>query len=411
MALRSNGNTHHSTGVQHFGAAAVQSAYPSVLRQNFGQTNRIRNLTAGEGITSELVGLPSGYRHPAAWSMPQKAGLLSARNTISGAGTSSASGQSGYNVGAGISGDGGITDAPLGLIISIAASLLASGGISDAQTEALASMVAALTGSGDVSAVAAGLATMGAMLSGSGAVVAGNTALMDIASTIRGYGDLTPEGIRDTVWNAILANYPNAGSAGNALDTAAVGGIDYAALADAVWAKNTAVNVGEYIVSLSGLSGVSALDHLLGIQTGGTGGGLSVEQIGRLSDVWQRFGLDPSAPLTETETAASFADIVLAKSGTDAITSTRSGTSASGNPDLMIRDIWRRLGLDADTPMTAAADSITAGWLEQTITPTAGGVIVTRIDPPYTAPPAMSTRAIWRTRNEPCLSRRQGRTA
>lgn len=252
MALRSNGNTHHSTGVQHFGAAAVQSAYPSVLQQNFGQTNRIRNLTAGQGITSELVGRPSGYRHPAAWSMPQKAGLLSARNTISGAGTSSASGQSGYNVGAGISGDGGITDAALGLIISIAASLLASGGISAAQTEALASMVAALTGSGDVTAVAAGLAAMGAMLSGYGAVVAGNTALMDIASTIRGYGDLTPEGIRDAVWNAILANYPNAGSAGNALDTASVGGIDYAALAAAVVAALEATTIPVDVAKVNG---------------------------------------------------------------------------------------------------------------------------------------------------------------
>jgi hypothetical protein len=127
----------------------------------------------------------------------------------------------------------------------------------------------------------------------------------------------------------------------------------------------------------------------------GSSAALSVErvavitpgQVRMLTDIWQRFGLDPAAPLTETETAASFAGIVLAKSGTSAITSTRSGPGSVGNTDLMLRDIWRRLGLDADTPMTAAADIITAGWLEQTITPTAGGVIVTRIDPPYTATP------------------------
>lgn len=81
MALRNNGNMYASFGVQHFGQGVSNSALPSVLQANFAQTNRIRNLTAGEGITSELVGLPSGYRNPAAWMMPQKPGALAARNT------------------------------------------------------------------------------------------------------------------------------------------------------------------------------------------------------------------------------------------------------------------------------------------------------------------------------------------
>lgn len=106
-----------------------------------------------------------------------------------------------------------------------------------------------------------------------------------------------------------------------------------------------------------------------------------------LTDIWQRFGLDPAAPLTETAAAAIFGDVTLAKSGTTAIVSTRSGQSVSADPSRMIVDIWRRLGLDADHPMTAAADSITAGSLVQTIAPAPGGVIVTRIDPPYYAPP------------------------
>ena len=42
------------------------------------------------------------------------------------------------------------------------------------------------------------------LLSAAGFVTANNTALMDIASTIRGYGDLTPEGIRDMVWSKIV---------------------------------------------------------------------------------------------------------------------------------------------------------------------------------------------------------------
>jgi hypothetical protein len=90
MALRCNGNQFASSGVQHFGATVLLSAYPHTLMGNFYQTGRIRNLTAGEGITSDKVGIPSGYRHPGAWMMPQKAGSLSSHNNTQGSSTASA---------------------------------------------------------------------------------------------------------------------------------------------------------------------------------------------------------------------------------------------------------------------------------------------------------------------------------
>ena len=90
MALRCNGNQFASSGVQFAGAAVVLSAIPSVLQGNFMQTGRIRNLTAGEGITDDTVGLPSGYRHPGAWMMPQKAGRLTSHNNTQGTSTASA---------------------------------------------------------------------------------------------------------------------------------------------------------------------------------------------------------------------------------------------------------------------------------------------------------------------------------
>lgn len=230
MALRCNGHQFASSGMQYFGATASLSSIPSTLVGNFAQTGRIRNITAGQGITNGLVGLPSGYRHPAAWMMPQKPGLLAARNTAIGSGALSATMQSGYNIAADISGAGTIPGCDIGLIVSIAATLTASGGISSAAVDALASMVATLTGSGDITATAAGLADLGAALTGAGVVVAGNTALMDIEATIRGYGDLTPEGLRDAVWTAILANYPDAGTAGNTLANAGAGGNPWSAI-------------------------------------------------------------------------------------------------------------------------------------------------------------------------------------
>ena len=159
--------------------------------------------------------------------LPRKAGnLIATAGKVEGAGSLSSTAQSGYNIDATITGSGGVdsTSTFLGLIVTLAATLTASGGISSASANALATMVATLTGSGSVSATAAGLAELGATLTGSGGAVGNNTALMDITANIRGYGDLTPEGIRDTVWNAILANYPTSGSAGSTLASAGAAG-------------------------------------------------------------------------------------------------------------------------------------------------------------------------------------------
>jgi hypothetical protein len=83
MALRCNGNQFASSGVYHAGATVVLSAYPPVLQGNFSQTGRIRNLTAGQGITSDYVGIPMGYVAKG-WMMPQKAGFLSSRSAALG---------------------------------------------------------------------------------------------------------------------------------------------------------------------------------------------------------------------------------------------------------------------------------------------------------------------------------------
>jgi len=194
--------------------------------------------TSSDNFGSKAA-LPSGYYNPHGWMLPRKGGNLRA-GLITGSGAAAATGQSGYNIDASISGAGDIPNTvSIGLIISIAASIAASGGISAGTLEALASMAAEITGSSSVTATAQGLADLAASLYGEGAVNAGNTALMDIASTIRGYGDLTPEGIRDSVWQAVLANYTNAGTAGLALSTASSGGVAPSILAAAVWAYAT----------------------------------------------------------------------------------------------------------------------------------------------------------------------------
>ena len=105
---------------------------------------------------------------------------------------------------------------------------------------------------------------------------------------------------------------------------------------------------------------------------------LTQAEVDMLTDIWQRFGLDPLAPLAETEAAASFGGIVLSKSGTNTITSTRSGDSAAGIASSMILDVWQRLGLDPDNPMTASETQISAGTLSQARAVSGATVTVTR---------------------------------
>jgi len=286
MALCSNGVTFFGTGIRRYGATAYLSAYPSAQHGDMRQAGPMRNLTAGEGITDELVGLPSGYRHPAAWMMPQKPGAISARNTLIGAGAAAATAQSGYNIDATIAGSGTIPGCDIGLIVSIAAVLTASGGISSAATEALAGLVATLTGSGDVTATASGLAALGAALTGAGSVSAGNTALMDITATIRGYSDLTLEGMRDAVWSAQSVLYNEAGTMGEKLNNAASAGDPWGTALPGAYAVGSA----GYIVGTYLDAAVSA-------------GGLSVDEAAQLFDVWQRLGLDPDNPMVTTATS------------------------------------------------------------------------------------------------------------
>lgn len=211
--------------------------------------------------------LPDGYYTPHGWMLPRKGGNLRAGLVSGQGGVSAGTVQSGYNIEATLTGDGGVTSAPLGLIVSIAAVLIGSGGISSAATQALASMVATLTGAGSVTATAQGLASLGAALTGAGSVTANNTALMNIAAQIRGYGDLTPEGIRDSVWNAVLANYQTDGSAGKALATASSGGVDYHALGLAVWdilqsEANTPGTMGYKLNNIAASNGLTLAQFL-----------------------------------------------------------------------------------------------------------------------------------------------------
>jgi hypothetical protein len=105
---------------------------------------------------------------------------------------------------------------------------------------------------------------------------------------------------------------------------------------------------------------------------------ITADQFLMIADVWQRLGLNPAAPLTETEASAVAGSLTITKAVGANIVSTRGGASDPGTLSDMLLDIWQRLGLDPANVMTASDTTIAAGGVSQTLTPTAGGVVVTR---------------------------------
>ena len=98
-----------------------------------------------------------------------------------------------------------------------------------------------------------------------------------------------------------------------------------------------------------------------------------------VQDMWQRLGLDPANPLHETLAAASFGPVTLAKAGTDPETVTRSGANVVGDTATALDEIWRRMGLDAASPLSVGSTVITVGSITQTATGTPGSdITITR---------------------------------
>ena len=222
MGLLANGFRDTLGAYQTFGATASNNAYPSVRAANFARTGAMRNLTAGQGITDDKVGLPSGNRHPSVWMMPQKAGALAARNTLTGAGGMSDADIWAVKLAlADLTGSGGITEAIAGLIVQALADLTGSGEITDANLQAFLAAVASLTGSGGIKADATGLGELIAAMSGSGAATSTLTAIGKLiaALTVTGTG-LSTANVGQAVWEALASANNAAGTMGEKLNDA-----------------------------------------------------------------------------------------------------------------------------------------------------------------------------------------------
>lgn len=205
MALRQNGYRDFSGGVRIFGLTASNLSVPYALQANIQGLTSTRNFTAGQGITTNLAGIPEGYRNQYAWLMPQSAGALAARFTITGDGDLAGSVAGGVNGEASITGVGTLEGVGQ-LIISMAAAISGSGTISGAALQAFLQLAAALSGSGGATAQLTAIGHLAAAIEAEG-TVAGTTvltALGTLAADITVTGDvLTTANVANAILDAV----------------------------------------------------------------------------------------------------------------------------------------------------------------------------------------------------------------
>ena len=270
----------------------------SIERSNFSKAGMLASRF--ETFDKLSGAIPGGHLSPSAWALPRTAGGASTVNMLNGAGSMASAGALGVNGEAALAGDGGITSALLALVVSAVASLSGSGGLTASVVGKLEA-AAALSGAGDLAGAAGALASLLADLAGAGSAAGTPRADGYASANIKGYGDLTPEGIRDAVWAALASSINVPGTAGAALLAAGSAGDPWGTPLPGAYAAGSA-----------------------GALVGALINGLTTDQATQLLEIFQRLGLDPAAPMTTAPTAITFgAETIDISEAAGAVTLTR----------------------------------------------------------------------------------------
>jgi hypothetical protein len=207
MALIGNYSVYDKLPLKYLGGANATTAIQAGTRSNFSQSGRVRSRMMQDQTTNadEKYALPNGGYPSLTWFIPQQAGGIGSSNQIYGDGEISLNLAGGLNATAGLSGSGNITNAQAQLIVQLVASIAGSGTVSAADIRGFLQAVANLSGSGGLTATASALAWISAATNGSGTITnATPYATGDLSADIFSFSALTPEGISNAVWAAII---------------------------------------------------------------------------------------------------------------------------------------------------------------------------------------------------------------
>lgn len=249
MALLSN-------GTQYWGGPVVLfSGLNSVLggvgteRGNFDKAGRKRNLWAGDADIDPKSSVPVGYLAGGSWSISPKAGGMSSRNSAIASITAQGNGAQGINLSGAVAMTITVTGSAAAVAAAIGSALMSitASGNAVAPLNAIGAALMSISAQADASAIA--------HMAGSAQAVAAASAVTGavghmVATAID--AQLTADSIAAAVWNAIAASFNTAGTMGNKLNSAASGGVDYQALADAVIAALNETTIPVDTVKMNG---------------------------------------------------------------------------------------------------------------------------------------------------------------
>jgi len=218
MGLKANGTLLAAQPQRYLSCAAGQ------FRQLWDKTD-LRNQSVGEGISSELAGIPYGHLHSSSWVLPTKPGAMSAFTSLQITVTpGSLNLAEGRNLVASTTITITVNNAQLNLIVDAVGSTTITFSLS-------ATLAGALSAIGDIPITfTVNTSTLGAIVD----AVASTLINITTAATIRADGELagditpftplSPQSLAAAVWEALAADYNGAGTMGNKLNSAASAG-------------------------------------------------------------------------------------------------------------------------------------------------------------------------------------------
>ncbi len=270
-------------------------------------------------------GFPTGTNTPYSIIMGDKGALLSATTQISGNGSVTSNISSGINILADLEGIGAITNAQLSLIVQLAADLSGSGTITTANLVGIVSLQASLTGTGSLTAGLSLIAFMNSILDGTSDLTASMRGTLSMSAAIYvNQSTATVQELVDGVWNALTANYAQAGSTGEALAAAGSAGDPWLTPLPGSYLPGTA---GDIIGNMSSSAIADAVWNELksGHITADTFGKIVQDLEVLVDELHKLRGANANFPATQTLTSLTAGDIVINVSGdlTDTATFTR----------------------------------------------------------------------------------------
>lgn len=208
-------------------ATFIGGTQVSNCRNAFGASGQNAQMYYGESEGGGLPltsSLPTGTEPPYSYHLAEEGGEMSSTTYINGDSDLTASQANGINIVSTIAGSGVINNAALSLVTSMIAAIAGSGTLTGSMVGTV-QFAADLAGSGDITGALNMLSGMVANLAGQGLISADlKGKLFMEADIFVNQSEATVTQIRDSIWDAIAADYNNAGTMGEKLNGAGSAG-------------------------------------------------------------------------------------------------------------------------------------------------------------------------------------------